>query len=130
MKLVDYGSDIGWFGGRYCEKGVDESTKESNTRTGLMFYELNTFDPLGDTPFNRTTDSELQGTFMGDLNVYAQITRLMDPESRFRAPSVDAGEQPTPDQGQVAVAASSQEAAENDDPNLRKREIPNVMPDG
>jgi len=130
VKFVDYDSDIGRFGGRYCEKGVDESTKESNTRTGLMFYELNTFDPLGNTPWKRTSASELQGTFMGDLNVYAQITRLMDPESRFRAPLVDAGQQQTPAQGQVAAAAGPQEAAENDDPNLRKREIPNVMPDG
>lgn len=30
--FVNYDSYVGYFGGRFCEAGVDESTTESNTR--------------------------------------------------------------------------------------------------
>jgi hypothetical protein len=32
VKFINYNSYIGYFGGRFCETGVDESTSESNTR--------------------------------------------------------------------------------------------------
>ncbi|RYP70471.1 hypothetical protein DL769_004960 [Monosporascus sp. CRB-8-3] len=83
VKFVDYDSYIGKFGGRYCEPGVDESTTESNTRIRLMFYEMNTADPLGNTPWKRSSHEELQGTFAGDLDIFAQITMMMDPEAEL-----------------------------------------------
>lgn len=32
VKFVDYDSYVGEMGGRYCEAGVDEASKESNSR--------------------------------------------------------------------------------------------------
>ncbi|RYP12542.1 hypothetical protein DL765_007244 [Monosporascus sp. GIB2] len=83
VKFVDYDTYIGKFGGRYCEPGVDESTTESSTRIRLMFYELNTLDPLGATPWKRFNHEELQGTFAGDLDILAQITMMMDPDAEL-----------------------------------------------
>ena len=48
-----------------------------------MFYELNTWDPLGSTPWKRTNDDPLNGTFDGELDIFAQITLLMDPNAEF-----------------------------------------------
>jgi hypothetical protein len=49
-----------------------------------MFYELNSWDPAGTTPWKRDTDSgELSGTFYGDMLIMAQITRLMDPNAEL-----------------------------------------------
>ncbi|KAK2783961.1 hypothetical protein FQN53_008882 [Emmonsiellopsis sp. PD_33] len=50
VKFVNYDRYIGQLGGRYCEPGVGEPTSESNTRIGLMFYKLSTFDFLGSSP--------------------------------------------------------------------------------
>ncbi|KAF5245974.1 hypothetical protein FANTH_7064 [Fusarium anthophilum] len=44
VQFINYNQFVGKYGGRYCEAGVDESTTESNTRKGLMLYELNTWD--------------------------------------------------------------------------------------
>ncbi|KAF4436965.1 integrin alpha n-terminal [Fusarium austroafricanum] len=84
VRFVPYDLYVGKYGGRYCEAGVDESTRESNSRKGLMFYELNTFDPLGMDPWKRQTEGgELSGTFYGDMLIYAQITRLLDPNAEL-----------------------------------------------
>lgn len=48
-----------------------------------MFYELNTWDPLGTTPWKRSTDEALNGTFDGDIDVFAQITSVMDPGAQY-----------------------------------------------
>ena len=32
IKFINYDHYVGYFNGRFCEQGVDESTKESNTR--------------------------------------------------------------------------------------------------
>ncbi|WDK20854.1 kinetoplastid membrane protein 11 [Colletotrichum graminicola] len=71
VKFIDYDKYVGYYGGRYCEAGVDESTSEAKTRTvlmsvfrtGLMFYELNTWDPLGSSPWKRSNDDALKGKF-------------------------------------------------------------------
>ena len=69
--------------GRFCESGVDEATYESNSRPGLMFYELNSWDMLGNSPWKRSTGEELEGTFMGDMNILAQIQLIVDPDAKF-----------------------------------------------
>ena len=38
MQFVDYDSYVGYFNGRFCEAGVDESTKESNTRYVVEYF--------------------------------------------------------------------------------------------
>ncbi|EAL88870.1 uncharacterized protein AFUA_6G10190 [Aspergillus fumigatus Af293] len=83
VKFVDYDSWEGHFNGRFCDNGVDESTDKSNTRTGLMFYELNTWDLLGGSPWKRSDNQPFEGTFEGTVNKFAQITRLIDPDAKF-----------------------------------------------
>jgi len=85
-----------------------------------MFYELNTFDPFGTTPWKRSPGSELQGTFGGDLDIMAPITLLLDPDATF----VHEGAiQPddTPAVAQAGVVNNAQ---------LSDIEIPNILPDG
>jgi hypothetical protein len=49
-----------------------------------MFYELNSWDRAGTTPWKRDTDQgELSGTFYGDMLILAKITRLMDPNAEL-----------------------------------------------
>ncbi|KAM0415402.1 hypothetical protein ACHAPD_006601 [Fusarium lateritium] len=49
-----------------------------------MFYELNSWDPAGTTPWKRdTAEGELSGTFYGDMLILAKITRLMDPNAEL-----------------------------------------------
>ncbi|GKU19782.1 unnamed protein product [Fusarium langsethiae] len=90
VRFIHYDPFVGKFGGRYCEPGVDESTSESNTRKGLMFYELNTWDPSGTTPWKRDShEGELSGTFYGDMLTLAKITSLMDPDAELHHESGD-----------------------------------------
>ncbi|KAB8211919.1 fibronectin type III domain protein [Aspergillus parasiticus] len=117
LKFVDYDSYVGHFNGRFCEKGVDESTAESNTRTGLMFYELNTWDPRGNSPWKRSVDYPLEGTFEGTVNQLAQITLLMDSDAQFA------------DQDMISDASAAS-IATYDEVELSSVEIPNILPDG
>ena len=49
-----------------------------------MFYELNSWDPAGTTPWKRDSGGgELSGTFYGDMLILAKITRLMDPNAEL-----------------------------------------------
>lgn len=52
-------------------------------RSGLMFYELNTQDPLGSSPWKRSTDGVLDGTVEASQSQLAQITLLMDPDAQL-----------------------------------------------
>ncbi|KAL1864953.1 hypothetical protein VTK73DRAFT_5582 [Phialemonium thermophilum] len=81
--FIDYDDYVGHFHGRYCEAGVDESTTESTTRTGLMFYELNTADLGGTSPWKRSDDNPSNGSFMGEVDIFAEITKLLDPDSYY-----------------------------------------------
>ncbi|KAL5610312.1 hypothetical protein FOVSG1_004993 [Fusarium oxysporum f. sp. vasinfectum] len=84
VKFINYDQYVGKYGGRFCEAGVDESTSESNTRKGLMFYELNSWDLVGTSPWKRGTGGgELNGTFYGDMLILGQITRLLDPNAEL-----------------------------------------------
>ncbi|KAL9572343.1 hypothetical protein ACKAV7_003544 [Fusarium commune] len=91
VRFVNYDQYVGKYGGRYCEAGVDESTSESNTRKGLMVYELNSWDPAGTSPWKRNTGGgELNGTFYGDMLILGQITRLLDPNAELHHDGDDA----------------------------------------
>lgn len=133
VKFVDYDSYVGHFNGRFCEDGVDESTSESNTRlvleahssgvltnynrTGLMFYELSTWDLIGGNPWKRSVDYPLEGTFEGTVNQLAQITLLMDTDAELA------------DQDMISDAATASIAA-YDEVELSSAGIPNILPDG
>jgi hypothetical protein len=84
-----------------------------------MFYELNSFDPLGSTPWKRTTNSELNGTFAGSLDIFAQITLLMDKDAQYKIPEAN-------------VSSAEPPAAPGIVSNLDLGdiEIPSILPDG
>ncbi|RMZ77642.1 hypothetical protein DV738_g4290, partial [Chaetothyriales sp. CBS 135597] len=115
--FINYDSYVGEFGGRYCEAGVDESSSDSNTRTGLMFYELRTSDPFGNTPWKRSPREELNTTFQGQLATLADITLALDPNATFADP---------------AANSNMESENENSTPAISKLSvgIPNPMPDG
>ncbi|PLB48819.1 fibronectin type III domain protein [Aspergillus steynii IBT 23096] len=122
VEFVDYDSYVGYYGGRFCEKGVDESTTDSNTRTGLMFYELNTWDPLGSNPRKRSYDAPMNGTFEGSVNQLAQITLLVDPNAKFSDKDSNSNAGTAAASLEVSKVATSAKVADV--------EVPNVLPDG
>jgi hypothetical protein len=87
-----------------------------------MFYELNTWDPAGTTPWKRTTTGSLNGTFEGDLGKFAQITLLMDPNAQLN------------DQSLIVNTSTNAAAVEKVEKvsgvKLLGIEIPNILPDG
>ncbi|KAF4166807.1 hypothetical protein CNMCM6936_005969 [Aspergillus lentulus] len=122
VKFVDYDSWVGHFNGRFCENGVDESTIESNTRTGLMFYELNTMDPFGTNPWKRSDNQPFEGTFEGTVNQLAEITRLMDPDAKFSEQTFIS------DAGTASIASSKVKLVNS--AGVLGLTIPNLLPDG
>ncbi|KAL6885245.1 carbohydrate esterase family 3 protein [Trichoderma longibrachiatum] len=121
VMFVDYDQYVGRWGGRYCEAGVDESTSQSNTRTGLMFYELNTWDPLGATPWRRSSADPLNGTFHGEQEAFAQITLLLDPHADFTAAEAN---------NPFRLAVQPNQTRPAQDLELPEVQIPNLLPDG
>lgn len=87
-----------------------------------MFFELNTWDPLGGNPWKRSNDGPLNGTFKGQQEIYAQITRLMDPNAEF-----------TQQEGNT-TQTSSETAAIEPAPvanfEIPDIQVPNFLPDG
>ncbi|KAI2733367.1 CAZyme family GH135 [Penicillium roqueforti] len=124
VKFVNYDSYVGHFNGRFCEDGVDESTVESTTRTGLMFYELNTFDLGGSNPWKRSVDEVEDGTFEGSVNELAQITLWLDPNAKLSDQSMISDETVASIKS-LAVSKVAPSATDSE-----KREIPNLLPDG
>jgi hypothetical protein len=53
-------------------------------RPELMFYELDFTDPFGASPWKRSEDPHLNGTFGGDLNMFRMVTEAWDPNIKLR----------------------------------------------
>jgi hypothetical protein len=87
-----------------------------------MFYELNTWDPLGLNPWKRSQQNPLQGTFEGSVNEFAQITLLMDPNAQFSDQALMSN---TPT---ASIAASKMALLNN--AVVTGVEVPNILPDG
>ena len=83
---------------------------------------MNTWDPLGQTPWKRTTGDPLNGTFNGEQDIYAQITLLMDPNAEF---TQQEGNQTA--NTLVLPAPSEKIGTVVKTPDVQ---IPNLLPDG
>lgn len=53
-----------------------------------MFYELDMKDPLGNTPWKRSDNPVIPGTFEAELEVFAQLTVFLDPDATMRTSGV------------------------------------------
>jgi hypothetical protein len=50
-----------------------------------LFYELRWYEPGGNTIFKRNEEPSPPSTFQGDLDTWAQITLLVDPDASFKS---------------------------------------------
>lgn len=136
VKFVDYDHSVGYFDGRFCQKGVDGinegeqpkviaahlphlSTDISSVEL-VSFYELDTWDPLGSNPWKRSEDHPQDRTFEGSVNEFAQITLLMGPNAELAK------------QGFISDAAAADVAVADKlavSGELADLEVPNVLPD-
>lgn len=48
-----------------------------------MFYEFNTFDPLGNAPWKRSERTAGDGTFKGDMAELAQVYLALNPDAKL-----------------------------------------------
>lgn len=115
-------------------------------RTGLMFYELNTWDPQGATPWKRTGGDPLNGTFSGEIDVFAQITEKLDPDATFANPEANSTTGDISDSSASTANSgaklansglSTSNPASNSTLNSRdvpadddEVQVPNLLPDG
>lgn len=86
-----------------------------------MFYEYNTKDPYGTTPFKRSEDDAALGTFEGDLAGFGELNLILDPDAQFTSGA------------QISSAKSSSHlvAAVDGSPlDTLRQLIPNPLPDG
>lgn len=89
-----------------------------------MFYELNSWDPFGSTPWKRSNGDSLSHTFDGQQDIFAQITLLVDPEAEFEHQDRFEG-----DAGSVASLSST----DNDTVKTAgffDIQVPSILPDG
>ncbi len=86
-----------------------------------MFYELNTSDPLGASPWKRSTDGPMNGTFNGDIDTLVQAMLLAYPDAQLVFP----GDGSTSSSGSVTAAADMKVGS-----SVSDFEIPNLVPDG
>ncbi|PYH81051.1 fibronectin type III domain protein [Aspergillus uvarum CBS 121591] len=122
VKFVNYDSYVGYFNGRFCEAGVDESPSDSTTRDGLMFYELSKGDPFGSNPYKRSQDYPENGTFEGSVNQYAAITLLLDPDGKLS--------QQTSVSDDTLAATLTESKLSLTAASAITDYIPNILPDG
>lgn len=108
-----------------------------------MFYELNTWDPAGATPFKRSSGGELNGTFYGELDIFAQIATMMDPGAEFTEPAAKNASDPSDPAPVAATGIVASDAASATAVGGGKffevgglvgdaisLQVPNILPDG
>jgi hypothetical protein len=148
--FVDYDKYIGEFEGRFCEKFIDESQDVAASRYGhrtlpsqylcfryptltttnhrvkLMFYELNTVDDQsGDQPWKRSTTDSVNGTFNAHIDIFGQITMMMDKDAKYTLGKAN----DPPAEAPVAQAAAVANV-EIGGQEISLPTIPGLLPDG
>jgi len=94
-------------------------------RTGLMFYEMNTWDLEGTSPWKRSVESTYVDTFEGSVNQFAQITYELDPGVKLSDASFVSGTSPA---SSSSLAVSKVALMSTTD--TEKRSVPWYLPDG
>lgn len=92
-----------------------------------MFYELNSRDPLGDSPWKRSNNDLVNGTFEGDINIFAQITEVLAPDSSFSNPGAGAESTDAAFKSDSVLLAANETAFQLDSTSVP---VPNIVPDG
>jgi hypothetical protein len=90
-----------------------------------MFYELDSIDAFATNPWKRSTNGDLSGTFAGQLDMFAEITRQFDPHTEFRDKEIDDSTT-----GTSTLASSVLPEDRIADIELPDLQVPNVLPDG
>lgn len=88
-----------------------------------MFYELDTFDPSGNTPWKRSSDAVMNGTFEGEVAVLAQITGVADPDAQL-------AQQDLVNNATAAAAILGSILTDGEVEHKAFQEVPNILPDG
>lgn len=90
-----------------------------------MFYELNSQDIFGGTPWKRSTTGNLNSTFQGELDMFGLITLELNPTAQL---SQQAGNQSQANAELNAVSRPNIEII----PGMIEVDvpIPNLLPDG
>ena len=88
-----------------------------------MFYELNSWDPEGASPWKRDTNGVQSGTFVGSLSQFAELTLLLDPDATLI--DQDFIEFASEDISSAESAVFIESASSDSDV-----EVPNLLPDG
>lgn len=91
-----------------------------------MFYELNTLDPMGSSPWKRSVRNSMNGTFDGSLDVLAEITLLVDPHAKL-------AHEPFINDTKTAAGIFDEVSVDrinDNDHQPHSIEIPNILPDG
>jgi hypothetical protein len=95
-----------------------------------MFYELNTFDPLGTTPWKRSSSGPLNGTFDGSIDALAQITLFVDPSATLSEKANVDDNTLTPFSVGTEIKSNTKPADTSNKDLSGRFEIPNILPDG
>lgn len=95
-----------------------------------MFYEMNSFDPLGTTPWKRSPSGPLNGTFDGSIDALAEITLFVDPSATL-SEKANVDDNPIIPIRVGTEVKSTTKPADTSNSGLTGRfEIPNILPDG
>lgn len=86
-----------------------------------MFFNLHTLDPLGTSPWKRSTDTEQKATFEGQADLLAYLTSKLDPEAIQRGEN----DRPLSRRQSPARRADASALVERAD-----MEVPKLLPDG
>lgn len=91
-----------------------------------MFYEMDSLDPKGTSPWKRIVESAYVDTFEGSVNQFAEIAYGLDPGVKLSAASFVSDTSPATTNSLLAVSkVSLMSTSEN-----TKRTVSKWLPDG
>lgn len=88
-----------------------------------MFYKLGVLDPWGKSPWKRSLNDNLNGTFGGDMNFFARAAEYLEDDVEFR-------EKEKIEDDPTAAAQPLSEIDNIESVAVASEEVPNMLPDG